>query len=142
MSKEQSTNSNASKTILVVEDSPAQAFAIIQLLEQRGLKVLCAPDGVAGVALAQKSHPDLIILDIQMPEMDGLEACHVIKQDPAFRDVPIIFLTAYTESENLRQGIYEGAIDFIPKDAFSDIVLLKTLEELGILSDEETEDLR
>ena len=113
---------------------------MIQLLEQRGLNVLCAPDGSTGVALAKKSHPDLIILDIQMPGMDGLEACHIIKQDPAFQDVPIIFLTAHSEPEILRKGIYEGAVDFIPKDAFSDIVLLKTLEELDIISDGETEE--
>ena len=140
MSKEQPKNNHASKTILVVEDSPVQAFAMIQLLEQRGLNVLCAPDGSTGVALAKKSHPDLIILDFQMPVMDGLEACHIIKQDPAFQNIPIIFLTAHTEPEILRKGIYEGAIDFIPKDAFSDLVLLKTLEELDIISESDTED--
>lgn len=136
MSKELSVNRNENKTILVVEDSPVQAYAMIQLLEQRGLNVLCAPDGLAGVTLAKKSHPDLIILDIQMPGMDGLEACHIIKQDPAFKEVPIIFLTAHGEPETLRQGILdEGAVDFILKDGFSDIVLLKTLEGLDIISD-------
>ena len=138
MNKEQSIKSNEAKTILVVEDSPVQAFAMIQLLEQRGLNVLCAPDGSAGVKLAKKSCPDLIILDIQMPGMDGLEACHIIKEDPAFQDVPIIFLTAHSEPEIFRKGLYEGAVDFIPKDAFSDIVLIKTLEELDIISDGET----
>lgn len=138
MSKEQPINRNDAKTILVVEDSPVQAFAMIQLLEQRGLNVLCAPDGSSGVKLAKKSRPDLIILDIQMPGMDGLEACHIIKEDPAFQEVPVIFLTAYGEPETLRKGFSEGAIDFIPKDAFSDIVLLKTLEELDIITDGET----
>ena len=128
------------KTILIVEDSPVQALAMIQLLEQHGLNVLCAPDGLSGVALAQKTHPDLIILDIQMPGMDGLEACHLIKQDPSFQDVPVIFLTAHDEPEKLRRGMDVGAVDFIPKDAFSDIVLVKTLEELDVISDEETED--
>lgn len=140
MSEEGPEKNNVSKTVLVVEDSPVQAFAMIQLLEERGLKVICAPDGIAGVDLARKFHPDLIILDIQMPEMDGLEACHVLKQDPAFKDVPIIFLTAHAEPEKLRKGIYEGAVDFIPKDAFSDLVVLKTLEELGILSVGENRD--
>jgi CheY-like chemotaxis protein len=133
MSNEKLVQQNESKTILVVEDSPVQAFAMIQLLEQHGLNVLCAPDGLSGVALAKKSHPDLIILDIQMPGMDGLEACHIIKQDPAFQEVPIIFVTAHSEPDNLRRGIYEGAIDFIPKDAFSDLVLLRTLKELNII---------
>jgi CheY-like chemotaxis protein len=140
MNKEKPINRKESKTVLVVEDSPVQAFAMIQLLEQFGLNVLCAPDGSAGVALAKKTHPDLIILDIQMPEMNGLEACHLIKQDPAFKNVPIIFLTAYSEPEMLREGLGEGAVDFIPKDAFSDMVLMKTLQELEIISGEEAEE--
>jgi CheY-like chemotaxis protein len=134
MMNRQSGNHNRSKTILVVEDSPVQAFSLIQLLEQRGLNVLCAPDGAAGVALAKRSHPDLIILDIQMPGMDGLEACRVLKQDPTCRDVPVIFLTAHFEPETMHKGMVEGAIDFIPKDSFSDIVLIRTLEELDILT--------
>jgi len=140
MRKEKPINHKKSKTILVVEDSPVQAFAMIQLLEQYGLNVLCAPDGSAGVALAKKFYPDLIILDIQMPEMNGLEACHRIKQDPALKNAPIIFLTAYSEPEMLHAGLGEGAIDFIPKDAFSDMVLLKTLKELEIISDGEAEE--
>jgi CheY-like chemotaxis protein len=140
MSKELSKKQHDTKTILVVEDSPVQAFAMIQLLEQRGLNVLCAPDGLAGVTMAKKFHPDLIILDIQMPVMDGLEACHIIKQDPAFQEVPIVFLTAHGEPELLRKGIDEGGIDFIPKDAYSDIVLLKTLAGLDIISDGEIEE--
>src|SRR4030066_282265 len=110
MIKENTKNRKASKTILLVEDSPVQEFAIIQLLEERGLNILCAPDGTTGVALAKKSNPDLIILDIQMPGMDGLEACHIIKQDPAIKDVPIIFLTAISEPDALRKGIVEGAV--------------------------------
>ena len=140
MSREKDTNINGSNTILVVEDSPVQAFAMIQLLEQHGLNVLCAPDGLAGVTLAEKSHPDLIILDIQMPGMDGLETCHLLKQNPAFQDVPVIFLTAYGEPEKLRKGLNEGAVDFIPKDAFTDIVLVKTLQELDMILDEVAED--
>lgn len=140
MSKEHTAASNKSKTVLIVEDSPVQAFAMIQLLEQHGLNVLCAPDGETGVNLAQKSQPDLIILDIQMPGMDGLETCHIIKQSPALMNVPVIFLTAYGEPEKLRKGLDEGAVDFIPKDAFSDIVLVKTLEELNMIINDEVRD--
>jgi CheY-like chemotaxis protein len=140
MRKNQTAGNDKSKTVLIVEDSPVQAFAMIQLLEQHGLNVLCAPDGEAGIILAQKSQPDLIILDIQMPGMDGLETCHVIKQSPELSSVPVIFLTAYGEPEKLRKGLDEGAIDFIPKDAFSDIVLVKTLEELNVIISEEVRD--
>ena len=140
MSREEDMNLNGSKTILVVEDSPVQAFAMIQLLEQHGLNVLCAPDGLAGGAFVEKSPPALNIPDIHMPGMDGVQTCHLLKQNPAFQDVPVIFLTAYGEPEKLRKGLNEGAVDFIPKDAFTDIVLVKTLQELDMIVDEVAED--
>jgi CheY-like chemotaxis protein len=140
--KDDQLNDNTSKTVLVVEDSPVQAYAIIQLLEQRGITVLCAPDGATGLALAKTCLPDLIIMDVQMPGIDGLETCHLIKEDPAIRDVPVIFLTALSDPDTLRRGFGEGAVDFIPKDVFSDVVLLKTLVELDFMNGSEVEDVR
>lgn len=122
------------KTVLIVEDSAVQTLVLKRLLERRGLKVLCAYDGLEGVASAREFLPDLIILDIQMPEMSGLEACNVIKRDPRTHDIPVIILTAHAQPEMLREGLGSGAIDFIPKDAFSEMVLLKTLDQLGVTS--------
>jgi CheY-like chemotaxis protein len=124
-----------SRTVLIVEDSPVQALALQQLLVQRGLKVLRALDGRIGLLMAERYAPDVIVLDIQMPEMDGLEACRHLKQNPHTRDIPIVMLTAHTEPEVLLQGLDLGAIDFIPKDAFSDRVLLETLRQLNVLQD-------
>jgi len=123
-------------TVLIVEDSAVQAMALQQLLEQKGLSVLRARDGRVGVAMAEQYRPDMIVLDVQMPEMDGLEACRQIKQNPQTRDIPIVILTAYAEPLLAQQGLGGGAIDFIPKDAFSDTVLLETLHQLHILDDE------
>jgi two-component system, NtrC family, sensor kinase len=134
MSEEDFVNNEPRKTILIVEDSPVQALALIHLLEQQGLRVFCAPNGNDGVSLARARQPELIVLDIQMPEMNGLEACRIIKSDPTTRDIPIIFLTAHGEPELLQEGLGNGAIDFILKDAFSEIVLLKTLYQLGMIS--------
>ncbi len=128
-----SANGKAGKVVLVVEDSPVQAFALVKLLEREGLSVLCAPNGVAGLEMARQSVPDLIVLDIHMPEMDGLEACRRLKQDAATAAIPVVLLTAYSEPIALREGLEGGAVDFIPKDAFSDVVLLETLRQLGIL---------
>jgi CheY-like chemotaxis protein len=122
------------KTVLVVEDSPVQALALCRLLEKQDLTVLCAPNGVAGLKLAHEHHPDAIVLDIQMPEMDGLEACHFLHRDPETSSIPVVLLTAYTTPDALRDGLTDGAIDFIPKDAFSDAVLLETLRQLDVLS--------
>lgn len=121
------------KTVLIVEDSPAQAFALQQLLEQEGLQVLWAPDGQAGVAMAQQYVPDVIVLDIEMPRMDGFEACRLLKKNERTAGIPIVMLTVRTEPTALMDGIDLGAIDFIPKDAFSDSVLLETLRQLHIL---------
>ncbi len=128
---------NSSKVILVVEDSPVQALALVKLLEREGLNVLCAANGQSGLSMARCYIPDLIILDVQMPEMDGLEACHLLKQDPKTKKIPVILFTAHTEPEILKSGLDEGAVDYIPKDAFSDIVLLETLRQLNFLPQEE-----
>jgi CheY-like chemotaxis protein len=118
---------------LIVEDSAVQAMALQQLLEQKGITVLRAPDGHLGVAMAEKYLPDVIILDIMMPEMDGLEVCRRLKQNPQTCHLPIVMLTAYSGPDLLLQGLDLGAVDFIPKDAFSDRVLLETLRQLHVL---------
>jgi CheY-like chemotaxis protein len=107
-----------------------------QLLEQKGLRVLRARDGRVGIAMAEHYLPKVIILDIQMPEMDGLEACRHLKQNPRTSQIPVIMLTAHSELTMIAQGLDVGAIDFIPKDAFSDTVLLETLRQLHVLDNE------
>jgi CheY-like chemotaxis protein len=121
------------KTVLVVEDSPVQALALEHLLLQEGLKVLCAPDGRSGITMAQEHTPDVIVLDIEMPEMNGFEVCRRLREDTQTADIPIVMLTAHGEVAMVMRGIDLGAIDYIPKDAFSEAVLLETLRQLHIL---------
>lgn len=126
------------KTVLIVEDSPAQALALQQVLEQEGLQVLWASDGRIGVAMAQQQIPDVIVLDIEMPEMNGFEACRHLKENARTSSIPIVMLTVHADPTALMQGIDLGAIDFIPKDAFSESVLVETLRQLHILGDRQT----
>lgn len=121
------------KTILIVEDSPAQALALQHLLKEEGLQVLWAPDGQVGLTLAQQHLPDAIVLDVEMPEMGGFEACRHLKENPRTADIPIVMLTVRDDAATALRGIDLGAIDFIPKDAFSGPVLLETLRQLHIL---------
>jgi DNA-binding response OmpR family regulator len=121
------------KTVLIVEDSPAQALALEHLLKTEGLHVRWAPDGQVGVALAQKHTPDVIVLDVEMPNMDGFEACQRLKANARTSRIPIVMLTVLDSASAATQGIDLGAIDFIPKDAFSGPVLLETLRQLHIL---------
>lgn len=121
------------KTVLVVEDSPAQALSLQHLLKEEGLKVLWAPDGQVGVAMARQHLPDAILLDVEMPRMGGFEACRRLQTDEKTSGIPIVMLTIRDDAATASHGIDLGAIDFIPKDAFSHSVLLETLRQLEIL---------
>ncbi len=125
---------NTNKTVLIVEDSPAQALFLEHMLTEEGLQVLWASDGRSGVAMARQHAPDVIVLDIEMPEMNGFEACRCLKEDPQTSDIPIVMLTVRDEAAAAMRGIDLGAVDFIPKDVFSAPVLLETLRQLQIVS--------
>ncbi len=119
--------------VLIVEDSPVQAMALQKLLEGQGLRVICAPNGRVGVEMAERWKPDAIILDIKMPDMDGFEVCRRLQGNPQTSHIPVVMLTVYSEPPMLRQSIYLGAVDFIPKDDFANAVLLETLRQLKVL---------
>ncbi len=121
------------KTVLVVEDSPVQALSLKTVLEQEGLAVFCALDGQTGISMAKQYTPDVVVLDIEMPGLDGFETCRRLKENAQTANIPVVMLTSHGEPAMLLHGIDRGAIDFIPKDAFSNQVLLETLRQLGIL---------
>ncbi len=125
---------NKHKTVLVIEDSPTQALRLQAVLEQEGLKVLCAFNGHAGLSMAQQYAPDVIVLDIEMPGMNGFEACKRLKNNAKTAEIPIVMLTRRDDVATLLQVLDLGAIDFIPKDVFSDATLLETLRQLCILN--------
>lgn len=124
---------DSKKTILIVEDSPVQALALLRFFENRGVNVLCAANGEAGLEMVHQTMPEIILLDIQMPGIDGLEVCRRLRDDTSTHHIPIILLTSHTTPEVVREGFLGGAIDFIPKDAFYEQVLLETLRQLGII---------
>jgi CheY-like chemotaxis protein len=125
--------SEDSKTVLIIEDSPVQAWTLKDRLEREGLRVLWACDGQLGVDMALQCLPDVIILDVEMPEMDGFETCKQIKADVQASNIPIVMLTVHAEPEVVGELLSRGAVDFIPKDDFSMSVLLETLRQLYIL---------
>ena len=102
-------------TILVADDEPINRSLIKRRLERDGYRVLTAENGREAVEMARESLPDLVILDVMMPEMDGLEACRLIKQDKATHDLPVIFLSARDETEMKVNGLGLGANDYISK---------------------------
>jgi len=121
--------------ILIIEDSPVQALTLKELLEMHGLKVFHAHNGESGLTMARHWMPDAILLDVNMPDMDGFEVCRRLQASDDTSHIPIIMLTADNRPPTLRHSISLGAIDFIPKDAFTNAVLLETLRQLHILVD-------
>lgn len=105
----------ASQTILVVDDEQDLLDLIEYNLKKEEFKVLKAENGLEGIELARKSRPDLILLDIMMPKMDGLEVCRELRSDPHLKLVPIIFLTARDDEKTEVEGLNQGADDYITK---------------------------
>ena len=103
------------ETILIVDDIAQNLQILGQVLSQEGYRVAVATNGLQALEVAQKVSPDLILLDIMMPEMDGFEACRRLKEIPEMSHVPVIFLTARNSSEDVVLGFEAGAVDFISK---------------------------
>jgi two-component system cell cycle response regulator DivK len=100
-------------TVLVVEDNPANMKLTTFLLESAGHTVLAASDAEAGLTLARERRPALILMDIQLPGMDGLQATALLKQDPGTRDIPVIALTALAmkgDEERIRAAGCDGYV--------------------------------
>ncbi len=121
------------KNILIVEDSPTQAERLRSLLEQEDLNVTCAPDGKQGLDMARRLRPDIIVLDFHMPKMNGLEVCEKLKGAPDTADIPIIMFTSHDVPQTIVLSLKLGVVDYIPKDAFADAVLLQTLRQMGMV---------
>jgi diguanylate cyclase (GGDEF)-like protein len=102
-------------TILVADDEPINRSLIQRRLERAGYHVLTAQNGQEAVEKTRERLPDLVLLDIMMPVMDGLEACRLIKEDAATQDIPVIFLSARDETEVKVSGLNLGANDYISK---------------------------
>jgi len=117
------------KTILVVEDDPSIAELLRYNIEKSGYGVTVAEDGEKGLDLARRSRPDLVILDLMLPGIDGIEVCQSIRRDLRLADVPIIMLTARTSETDVVVGLTVGADDYVPKP-FSPSVLIARIRAL------------
>ena len=104
-----------SECILMVDDNATNLQVLSQTLAGRGHRLLAAKNGETALAIVAKARPDLILLDIMMPGMDGFEVCQRLKTDPATTDIPIIFLSALGQTEDKVRGLEAGAVDYITK---------------------------
>ncbi|WP_316799404.1 response regulator transcription factor [Pedobacter frigidisoli] len=106
---------NAGQKILIVDDEPDILELIEYNLKKEGYQVFTASNGQEGITVAKKVHPDLIILDIMMPKMDGIEACRLMRAIPEFKNTFMVFLTARSEEYSEIAGFNVGADDYIAK---------------------------
>jgi len=120
--------------IVLVEDSSTQATQIAAILSRYKARVMIAGDGLQGLRLVHSQAPNLIILDVNLPNMDGYQVCQRLKRDPETRHIPVILMTALVTAEATMRGIEVGANDFIAKDKFTKENLIATVNAyLGII---------
>jgi DNA-binding response OmpR family regulator len=111
------------KKILVIDDLPENVYMLQDRLENEGYEVVTAYEGKSGINKAINEHPDLILLDIMMPEITGIEVCKTLVSNNATADIPIILVTAKSDAEDTKEGLEAGAFDYIKKP-FNRIELL------------------
>ena len=119
----------ARATVLIVDDAPAN-IEFLKACLVRDYEILAAVDARDGLALALEQRPDLILLDVMMPEMDGYQVCTRLKADLRTRDIPVIFVSGRTEEEDETKGLEAGAIDYIGKPIVSAIVRARVRNHL------------
>ncbi len=113
--KQKGNKMNRKPTILIVDDDPGNLGILGNILGKNTNALIFTQDGATALASIENERPDIILLDIMMPEMDGFEVCRRLKQDATLADIPIIFLTAKTEKDDIIAGLKLGAVDYVTK---------------------------
>src|SRR6266702_8927488 len=103
------------RKVLVVDDEPVLVETIAYNLEQAGYEVMTAADGASALEVARREQPDLVILDIMLPQMDGLEVCRLLRREDSTATTPIMMLTARGEEIDKVVGLEDGADDYVTK---------------------------
>jgi CheY-like chemotaxis protein len=116
--------------ILVVDDQPINVQLLKRKLEREGMQVVAAYSGQEALDLVKQDKPDLILLDVMMPEMDGIEVCQQLQASEDTRSIPVIFVTAHTSKEGKLEGLGVGAVDYITKPIDLDETLARVQTQL------------
>jgi len=124
-------SSSAGQRLLLVEDNEDNRTIYSTVLRYLGYEVIEAVDGLQAVALARSEHPDLILMDISIPGMDGWEATRVLRQDPATREIPIIALTAHALPDDRKRATEVGFTSYLAKPIEPNAVVAEVRRLLG-----------
>ncbi|MBU5612232.1 response regulator [Geomonas azotofigens] len=126
----------AKKTILIVDDTVENLIILYKVLRAE-YEVIGANSGTEALRLLESASPDLILLDIMMPEMDGYELCRLLKRDPRLYDIPVIFISALNEEVDETRGFEMGAVDFITKPVKPAVLSRRVAVHLELLAQKE-----
>ena len=126
-----SGESEGTVRVLVVDDDPAMCKLLRMMLEPEGFEVLEALSGVRALTVTRRELPDVVLLDIMMPDMDGFDVCRELKLDFLTKDIPIIFVTAKSGHEHLDRGMSLGAQGYITKPFRPEALIEKLCEVTG-----------
>jgi len=129
------TETLSQRTILIIDDTISNLRVAVDLLHAYGFRILTASDGESGIERAHLAQPDLILLDVRMPGLDGFECCRRLKAHPGTAHIPVIFMTALTDTDNKVRGFDLGGVDYISKpfDAGELLARVRTHLELADL---------
>jgi len=119
-------------TVLVVDDTPANVSVLFDHLSKSGFRVLVAERGPNALMQAKHAQPDLILLDVMMPELDGFEVCRRLKRHEATSDIPVLFMTALADAEDKVRGFEAGAVDYITKPFQHEEVIARVTAHLAL----------
>jgi DNA-binding response OmpR family regulator len=122
-----------SQRVLLVEDSTVQALQLRRYLEQHGLSVEVVGLGRAALEIARAQPPAVVVLDVELPDVNGYEICRSLKGDPSTSHIPVVMPTTRDTHRDAIDGLIHGAVDFIAKDAFAPANLVVSLRSLGVL---------
>jgi DNA-binding response OmpR family regulator len=120
--------------ILIVDDEPVSLKLLVSFLERQGFATSVATGGEEAMAVIAQKLPDIILLDIMMPMMDGFEVCAALKENPATADIPVIFVTALTTLDDKVKGFSVGGVDYVTKPFQHEEVLARVTTHLKISS--------
>jgi len=120
----------AGRTVVCIEDEPEMIDLIRLILGRKGFEVLGAPGGKQGLALIREQHPDIVLLDLMMPDMDGWEVYQQIKADEAIRETPVIVVTAKAQSIDKVLGVHIAKVDDYISKPFSPQELIESVEKV------------
>jgi CheY-like chemotaxis protein len=123
---------HAKETILIVDDTPINLRLLSQMLTKRGYKLRAATSGTHALESIRSSPPDLILLDVMMPEMNGYEVCEHLKADERTRDIPIIFISALDATEDKVRAFTAGGVDYVTKPFREKEVLARVETHLSL----------